>query len=120
MISESNCTAQPSLFWGELCRWLFYFFCLNLFIYFRCADGDEEEDKEVGWKYVHGDVFRHPPNLSLFCAVLGVGTQLLTLYDTFNHSLNFLNSSYQCIKTTFAIYTLSSIIRAFRCQGTPY
>ncbi|XP_059430027.1 transmembrane 9 superfamily member 5-like [Corylus avellana] len=44
----------------------------------KCANGDEEEDKEVGWKYIHGDVFRCPPNLSFFCAVLGTGTQLLT------------------------------------------
>ncbi|KAB1227197.1 putative phagocytic receptor 1b [Morella rubra] len=45
----------------------------------KCANGDEEEDKEVGWKYIHGDVFRCPPHLSLFCAVLGTGTQLLIL-----------------------------------------
>nr|DAD28829.1 TPA_asm: hypothetical protein HUJ06_030297 [Nelumbo nucifera] len=41
---------------------------------------DEEEDmQEVGWKHIHGDVFRFPPYTSLFCAVLGTGTQLLTL-----------------------------------------
>ncbi|GMI81678.1 hypothetical protein like AT1G08350 [Hibiscus trionum] len=40
---------------------------------------DEEEDKEVGWKYIHGDVFRYPQNKTLFCAVMGMGTQLLTL-----------------------------------------
>lgn len=46
----------------------------------RCTTGDEEEDdKEVGWKYIHGDVFRFPQNKSLFCAVMGTGTQLLTL-----------------------------------------
>ncbi|XP_015872609.2 transmembrane 9 superfamily member 5 isoform X1 [Ziziphus jujuba] len=45
----------------------------------KCSDGDEEEDKEVGWKYIHGDVFRCPSNMSLFCAVLGNGTHLLTL-----------------------------------------
>ncbi|XVF19714.1 hypothetical protein REPUB_Repub11eG0134700 [Reevesia pubescens] len=45
-----------------------------------CSTGDdEEEDKEVGWKYIHGDVFRFPQNKSLFCAVMGTGTQLLTL-----------------------------------------
>ena len=49
------------------------FFNLN----FRFSGGDEEEDKEVGWKYIHGDVFRYPPQMSLFCAVLGTGTQLL-------------------------------------------
>ncbi|OMO89169.1 Nonaspanin (TM9SF) [Corchorus olitorius] len=46
----------------------------------KCSTGDdEEEDKEVGWKYIHGDVFRYPQNMSLFCAVMGMGTQLLTL-----------------------------------------
>ncbi|PRQ24513.1 putative nonaspanin (TM9SF) [Rosa chinensis] len=35
-----------------------------------CSNGDEEEDKEVGWKYLHGDVFRQPSNIPLFCAVL--------------------------------------------------
>eukprot|EP01025_Chloroclados_australasicus_P021661 TRINITY_DN2271_c0_g1_i1.p1 TRINITY_DN2271_c0_g1~~TRINITY_DN2271_c0_g1_i1.p1 ORF type:complete len:602 (-),score=61.60 TRINITY_DN2271_c0_g1_i1:553-2358(-) len=38
--------------------------------------GDEEES---GWKFVHGDVFRFPPNKNLFCALLGTGTQLLWL-----------------------------------------
>lgn len=50
-----------------------------LHIYYRCSNIDEEEDKEVGWKYIHGDVFRCPPNMSLFSAVLGTGTQLLTV-----------------------------------------
>ncbi|KAE8682448.1 Transmembrane 9 superfamily member 5 [Hibiscus syriacus] len=40
---------------------------------------DGEEDREVGWKYIHGDVFRYPQHKSLFCAVMGMGTQLLTL-----------------------------------------
>ncbi|CAN1252166.1 Transmembrane 9 superfamily member 5 [Linum perenne] len=44
------------------------------------SNGDEEEDKEVGWKYIHGDVFRHPQNMSLFCAVLATGAQLLTMF----------------------------------------
>ena len=28
---------------------------------------------------VHGDVFRFPPNLNLFCAVVGTGTQILAM-----------------------------------------
>jgi transmembrane 9 superfamily protein 1 len=43
---------------------------------------DEEaadEQEETGWKYIHGDVFRYPAHKSLFCAVLGSGTQLLAL-----------------------------------------
>lgn len=38
-----------------------------------------EEDREVGWKSIHGDVFKPPPHLSLFFAVVGTGTQLLIL-----------------------------------------
>lgn len=45
----------------------------------KSSGGDEEEDKEVGWKYIHGDVFRPPPQMHLFCAVLGSGTQFLIL-----------------------------------------
>ncbi|GFQ02958.1 transmembrane 9 superfamily member 5 [Phtheirospermum japonicum] len=41
--------------------------------------GDEDEEKEVGWKYIHGDVFRCPTNLPFFSAVLGCGTQLITV-----------------------------------------
>ena len=35
-----------------------------------------EEAEEAGWKYLHGDVFRFPPRASLFCAMVGVGTQV--------------------------------------------
>ncbi|XP_027911788.1 transmembrane 9 superfamily member 5 [Vigna unguiculata] len=38
-----------------------------------------EEDRDVGWKCLHGDVFRPPPNSSLLFAVVGTGTQLLIL-----------------------------------------
>jgi len=35
--------------------------------------------EESGWKQVHGDVFRAPPFLPLFSALLGVGWQIVTL-----------------------------------------
>ncbi|KAL1323489.1 hypothetical protein HN51_033809 [Arachis hypogaea] len=38
-----------------------------------------EEDKEVGWKSIHADALRHPPNSSLLFALVGIGTQLLIL-----------------------------------------
>jgi len=41
-------------------------------------DLDQELD-ESGWKQVHGDVFRAPPNLTLFCALIGTGSQLATM-----------------------------------------
>ncbi len=38
-----------------------------------------EDQEETGWKYIHGDVFRFPPHLSLFCACVGTGSQILTM-----------------------------------------
>lgn len=43
---------------------------------------DEEDPSEVdesGWKQVHADVFRAPPHLGLFSALVGTGTQLIGL-----------------------------------------
>eukprot|EP00760_Papus_ankaliazontas_P011533 PhM_4_TR14837/c0_g1_i1/m.12118/K17087/TM9SF3; transmembrane 9 superfamily member 3 len=45
-------------------------------------DGDEDWDdwKEgTGWKQVCLDVFRVPPNVTVLCALIGVGTQLVCL-----------------------------------------
>lgn len=41
-----------------------------------CDDLDQGDN---GWKIIHTDVFRFPPYKILLCAVLGVGTQFLTL-----------------------------------------
>ena len=41
-------------------------------------EGDEE-DEEVGWKLVHGDVFRFPHSTILLSAVVGNGAQILVL-----------------------------------------
>eukprot|EP00245_Coleochaete_scutata_P002916 TRINITY_DN14158_c0_g1_i1.p1 TRINITY_DN14158_c0_g1~~TRINITY_DN14158_c0_g1_i1.p1 ORF type:complete len:653 (-),score=99.92 TRINITY_DN14158_c0_g1_i1:950-2722(-) len=52
----------------------------NDFIKYSRADEEAAEDQEeTGWKYIHGDVFRFPIHKSLFCAVLGSGSQLLAL-----------------------------------------
>lgn len=37
------------------------------------------EEEESGWKYIHGDVFRFPPNRSLFCSFVGTGAQIFCL-----------------------------------------
>jgi len=37
---------------------------------------------EYGWKIIHSDVFRFPQNKMLFCAVLGVGSQLICMATT--------------------------------------
>jgi len=41
-------------------------------------DLDQELD-ESGWKQVHGDVFRPPAQLTLFCALVGTGSQLAVM-----------------------------------------
>jgi len=46
-------------------------------------DDDDVEDRDVGdesgWKQVHGDVFRAPPYLIVFSALIGTGHQLAVL-----------------------------------------
>ncbi|XP_019164119.1 PREDICTED: transmembrane 9 superfamily member 5-like isoform X2 [Ipomoea nil] len=83
----------------------------------RFSGGDEEEDKEVGWKYLHGDVFRCPSNMPLFCGIIGAGTQLLTLI-CFLFVLSFLGVLYPynrgALSTSLVIvYTLTSAIAGF-------
>ncbi|XP_057547974.1 transmembrane 9 superfamily member 5-like isoform X2 [Amaranthus tricolor] len=39
----------------------------------------DEDDREIGWACIDGDVNRCPKLLPLFCAVLGCGTQLLLM-----------------------------------------
>lgn len=47
--------------------------------YASSTDDDEDEEEETGWKLLHGDVFRLPPLLSIFCAYVGTGAQLFSL-----------------------------------------
>lgn len=47
--------------------------------YMRADDEEEAAEEETGWKLLHGDVFRPPPNLSLFAAMVGTGVQLLLM-----------------------------------------
>ena len=41
--------------------------------------GSGDSSDSGPWKMLHGDVFRKPANLTLFCAILGTGLQLLFL-----------------------------------------
>ena len=51
----------------------------NDFLKYTRDDDAAEEAEETGWKYIHGDVFRFPRHVSLFCAVIGTGTQLFAM-----------------------------------------
>ncbi|OIW08500.1 hypothetical protein TanjilG_03176 [Lupinus angustifolius] len=89
-----------------------------------------EEDKEVGWKSIHGDVFKHPPHSSLLFAIVGMGTQLLillcvlwflafigTLYP-YNRGglLNWLVLLY-AVSSVFAGYSAASFHGQFAANG---
>jgi hypothetical protein len=51
----------------------------NDFIKFTRDDEIGDDGEESGWKYIHADVFRFPPNSSLFAACVGTGTQVLVM-----------------------------------------
>ncbi|KAL7202262.1 hypothetical protein ACSBR1_033856 [Camellia fascicularis] len=83
----------------------------------KFASGDEEEDNEVGWKYIHSDVFRCPAQMPLFCAILGTGTQLLTLVS-FLFALAFLGILYPYSRgalctSLVVVYTLTSMVSGY-------
>eukprot|EP01104_Vermistella_antarctica_P005045 TRINITY_DN1545_c0_g1_i1.p1 TRINITY_DN1545_c0_g1~~TRINITY_DN1545_c0_g1_i1.p1 ORF type:complete len:584 (-),score=138.20 TRINITY_DN1545_c0_g1_i1:296-2047(-) len=42
-------------------------------------EDDHDLTDEYGWKQIHGDVFRSPPYLSAFAALVGTGHQLILL-----------------------------------------
>ncbi|XP_042896527.1 transmembrane 9 superfamily member 1 isoform X2 [Parasteatoda tepidariorum] len=80
-------------------------------------DVDSLECDEYGWKIIRGDVFRFPPCRSLFCAILGVGSQFLSialgivimaLLDLFNvHKHGAMNT------IAFLLYALTSCIAGY-------
>ncbi|KAL6506465.1 hypothetical protein OROGR_024646 [Orobanche gracilis] len=79
--------------------------------------GDEDEEKEVGWKYIHGDVFRCPTNLTLLSAVLGCGTQMLTMVSIL-FALAFLGVFYPysrgvLLSSLFITYILTSAVSGY-------
>ncbi|KAK6926575.1 Nonaspanin (TM9SF) [Dillenia turbinata] len=83
----------------------------------RCSNGDEEEDAEAGWKHIRGDVFRYPPYISLFCAILGSGTQFFTM-ACFLFVLSFVGVLYPynrgALCTSLVVsYVLTSVVAGY-------
>eukprot|EP00268_Persea_americana_P054005 TRINITY_DN6159_c0_g1_i1.p1 TRINITY_DN6159_c0_g1~~TRINITY_DN6159_c0_g1_i1.p1 ORF type:complete len:549 (-),score=73.91 TRINITY_DN6159_c0_g1_i1:1483-3045(-) len=84
----------------------------------KYSQKDRQEDKEeVGWKNVHGDVFRYPPYKSLLCGVLGTGIQLLILV-LFIFVLAFMGAFYPhnrgaMFSSLFIVYALTSVVAGY-------
>ncbi|CAH2038582.1 unnamed protein product [Thlaspi arvense] len=82
-----------------------------------CLNGDEEDKREVGWKLIQSDAFRCPRNISLLCAFLGTGIQLLILIIAL-FALAFTGFLYPynrgMILTSLVImYTLTSVVAGY-------
>jgi len=86
---------------------------------FTSEDDDLELDRvvdESGWKQVHGDVFRPPQRLLLFCGLIGTGYQLfymgfcvitLTLAGEFYHERGTI------VTTLLVCYSLTSFVAGY-------
>lgn len=61
--------------------------------------GLDETIEETGWKLVHGDVFRPPPNPRLFAAVIGNGIQIF-----FMTLITICKVVFFCTKNSFVLY----------------
>jgi hypothetical protein len=80
-------------------------------------DTDLNQEEETGWKLIHGDIFRYPGRISLFCAFIGTGAHLfvvtfcllsLALMSTFH-----LAKRGAVLTATIIIYALSSGVGGF-------
>ncbi|RMZ75317.1 hypothetical protein DV737_g5344, partial [Chaetothyriales sp. CBS 132003] len=90
------------------------------------GDGDDVQE-DSGWKLVHADVFRPPPNALLLSVLLGNGAQLFVMVGTtlLLALLGFLSPSNRGFLTTVALllYTLFGFIggyvsaRAYKTMG---
>jgi len=96
----------------------------NDYARFTSDDDDLELDRvvdESGWKQVHGDVFRPPPRLMLYAAIVGNGHQLFVL-GFFVISLVLMFSLYHhrgsMVTTAIIFYSLTSFVAGYSSSST--
>jgi transmembrane 9 superfamily protein 3 len=83
------------------------------------ARGEDEEDgldvgDESGWKQIHGDVFRAPPYLHIFSALIGTGTQLCILvFCVIFLSVGFYHERGSIVTALIVCYALTSFISGY-------
>jgi len=78
-------------------------------------DDDVENDDvgdESGWKQVHGDIFRAPPHLILFSALVGTGHQLVVLVFVVV-SFSFIGTFYMDRGTTVTAFIICYAFTSF-------
>ena len=79
-----------------------------------------QELDESGWKQVHGDVFRPPQHLSLFCALVGSGSQLacmVFIMILFATATTLYMGRGGIIISFLVVYCLTSIVAGYTSGG---
>jgi transmembrane 9 superfamily protein 3 len=78
---------------------------------------------EHGWRLLQGDVFRRPPHLSVLCALIGTGSQFLSLFfGVFVAELlygQFYHDQQSVVNSALELFILSSIILGY-CSGKTF
>jgi transmembrane 9 superfamily protein 3 len=93
------------------------------------AEQDDEETgdlgsfdvgSETGWKFIHGDVFRAPPHLTVFSALVGTGSQLAALVLlVIALAIGFYQQRGSVVTALIVCYALTSIIGGY-VSGSTY
>lgn len=86
--------------------------------YVKFSEDIDEEDPadfdESGWKQVHADVFRAPPHLGLFSALIGTGTQLIALiFFVILLAIGYYHQRGKITSTFIACYAVTSFIGGY-------
>jgi len=83
---------------------------------------DEDVGDESGWKQIKGDVFRSPPRLLLFSALVGTGTLLVALVAicrlVYSYRLLLLPIGHQLVILVFCLLCLAALGTYYAQRGT--
>jgi transmembrane 9 superfamily protein 3 len=82
--------------------------------------GNFDVGSETGWKFIHGDVFRAPPHLTVFSALVGTGIQLATLvFLVVALAIGFYQQRGSVVTAFMVCYALTSFIGGY-VSGSNY
>jgi len=78
---------------------------------------EEDEQEDYGWKLIHGDVFRFPAYKNLFTALIGLGSQFLTIFFAMLFlaliGLFYPNNNGTVFTAGIVLYALTAVVGGF-------
>lgn len=87
------------------------------------ANNKGENTEEIGWKLIHGDVFRNPNHISIFSAIIGNGIQIMVtaiiMILVCQFGIYGPNRRGALVFTLILIYCLTTFINGY-CSATLY